>query len=211
MSLFGAEKYRPDAGRRHAMNLSAVSGGDVQIAILGERQRPDVLGLGIVEHVGLAGRVYAIHFPVRRCGRVHPILPVDRDRLHRDSVQLRQQFPLAPSVDREQLGPRSAQAAAAGVEDSLGIARHGPQNSGRRIVHFPQPRSHRQPAIARKRQVLERALDRNPPSSPVPRFSCRRRVGARTHTQARRQDEPSRMRIVIYRTVIGSEKLPVTI
>src|ERR1039457_4909445 len=100
----------PWLGTAGAMGAGGGGGGGGREQMAGgiENQRPDVLGLGVVEHLRLAVARDAIDLTVGRSSRIYAIVAVHRNGVDLQRVQVGQQLALTVRRDAVQLGAGAA-------------------------------------------------------------------------------------------------------
>ncbi len=130
----------------YAVDLAGIACPHKEVASGVEGQRPDVLGLGVVENVCLAIVGNSIDLAIGRGSRVHAIIFVNRYGVDFDRLKLREGFLFSARRDAVQFGSWPASR----IEAALGIARQRPEIGGRRVVQLFEARSQRQPPVAAK-------------------------------------------------------------
>jgi hypothetical protein len=140
------------------VNQSLVAGGQVEVALGVERHRPGVLGLGVVEELGLAVGGNAVDLGVGRSGGVEAVVAIEREGVDFQGVQFRQDaaFPLR----RDHVDARAgvARSAARGVEIAARVLDDRPQVGRRGVQQFREGGREREAAVAAQGDVFQRGL-----------------------------------------------------
>jgi hypothetical protein len=160
MGLFGAVENGSLPVGGDLMDFAAVSGGDVEIALRAEGHGPDVLGLGVVKHFGLA-LGDAEDFAVRGGGGVEAVLAVQRERLNLEAFE-RGQKPGAPlarrgGIDLENLGA-GVGTAAGGVDAAARVLYDGPKIGDGGVMDFLKNRGEREAAVVAEGELFDGGL-----------------------------------------------------